>query len=68
MGPVQLLIVGFAGDEFSGKIGAELERLRENDTIRLLDSSSSRRRRARGSALPSSPRARPTRAERRRWG
>lgn len=37
MGPVQMLIVGFEGDRFTGEIADELERLREHDTIRLLD-------------------------------
>ena len=29
MGPVQLLIIGFEGDQFTGEIAAELERLRD---------------------------------------
>ena len=37
MGPVQMLVIGFEGGEFSGEIAAELERLREHDTIRVLD-------------------------------
>ncbi|HWN22625.1 MAG TPA: DUF6325 family protein [Gaiellaceae bacterium] len=37
MGPVQLLVVGFAGGEFKGEILAELDRLRENDIVRLID-------------------------------
>jgi uncharacterized membrane protein len=37
MGPVQLLVVGFAGGEFKGEIMAELDRLRENDIVRLID-------------------------------
>jgi uncharacterized membrane protein len=37
MGPVQLLVVGFDDPKFTGEIRAELERLRENDTIRLID-------------------------------
>lgn len=37
MGPVQLLVVGFAGGDFKGEILAELDRLRENDTVRLID-------------------------------
>jgi uncharacterized membrane protein len=37
MGPVQLLVVGFEGGEFTGEILAELDRLRENDIVRLLD-------------------------------
>ena len=37
MGPVQLLVVGFDDPQFTGEIRAELERLRENDTIRLID-------------------------------
>src|SRR5690242_11247720 len=37
MGPVQMLIVGFDGDHFTGEIADELERLREHDLIRVLD-------------------------------
>ncbi len=37
MGPVQLLVVGFAGGELEGEIMAELDRLRENDIVRLID-------------------------------
>jgi uncharacterized membrane protein len=36
-GPVQILVVGFDHPEFKGKIRAELERLRENDIVRLID-------------------------------
>jgi uncharacterized membrane protein len=37
IGPVQLLVVGFEGSELKGEILAELERLRENDIVRLID-------------------------------
>src|SRR5687767_15077376 len=37
MGPVQLLVVGFEGEDFKGEILAELDRLRENDIVRLID-------------------------------
>jgi hypothetical protein len=37
LGPVQLLVVGFLGDDDSGKIRAELDRLREDDVVRLVD-------------------------------
>jgi uncharacterized membrane protein len=37
IGPVQLLVIGFAQGEFRGKIAAELDRLREADTVRLID-------------------------------
>ena len=37
IGPVQLLVVGFEGGEFEGEILAELDRLRENDIVRLID-------------------------------
>jgi uncharacterized membrane protein len=36
-GPVQILVIGFDEPEFTGKIRAELERLRENDVVRLID-------------------------------
>ncbi len=37
IGPVQLLVIGFSEPEFHGQIKAELDRLRESDTIRLID-------------------------------
>ena len=37
LGPVQILVVGFEEPEFKGQIRAELERLRENDVVRLVD-------------------------------
>ena len=37
VGPVQLLVVGFEGGDFKGEILAELDRLRENDVVRLID-------------------------------
>jgi uncharacterized membrane protein len=37
IGPVQLLVLGFTHGNFHGQIKAELDRLREHDTIRLLD-------------------------------
>ena len=37
IGPVQLLIVGFAGGEFKGEIAKVLADLRERDVIRLID-------------------------------
>jgi uncharacterized membrane protein len=36
-GPVQIVVVGFAGDEFAGRILPELRRLRSGELIRLLD-------------------------------
>lgn len=37
MGPVQMMVLGFAEPEFTGKIAAELVRLRENDLVRVID-------------------------------
>jgi uncharacterized membrane protein len=37
IGPVQLIVVGFNHPEFHGEIIAELERLREADTVRVID-------------------------------
>ena len=37
IGPVQLLVLGFTKPDFHGQIKAELERLRESDTIRVID-------------------------------
>src|SRR3954447_18575357 len=37
IGPVQLIVLGFSHPEFHGEIVAELERLRESDTVRVLD-------------------------------
>jgi uncharacterized membrane protein len=38
IGPVQLLVLGFDHPDFHGEIIAELERLRESDTVRVIDS------------------------------
>ena len=37
IGPVQLLVIGFTKPDFHGQIKAELERLRESDTVRVID-------------------------------
>lgn len=37
IGPVQLLVLGFDKPDFRGEILEELERLRESDTIRVID-------------------------------
>jgi uncharacterized membrane protein len=37
IGPVQLITLGFAQPNFHGEIIAELERLRESDTVRVID-------------------------------
>jgi uncharacterized membrane protein len=37
VGPVQLIVLGFKHPEFHGEIIAELERLRESDTVRVID-------------------------------
>ncbi len=37
IGPVQLIVLGFENPEFHGEIIAELERLRESDTVRVID-------------------------------
>ena len=37
IGPVQLLVLGFNEPEFHGEIITELERLRESDTVRVID-------------------------------
>jgi uncharacterized membrane protein len=37
IGPVQLLVLGFKEPNFSGEIRAELDRLRDNDLIRVID-------------------------------
>ena len=38
IGPVQLLVIGFEHPDFHGEIIAELEKLRESDTVRVIDS------------------------------
>ena len=38
IGPVQLIVLGFGHPDFHGEIIAELERLRQGDTIRVIDS------------------------------
>jgi uncharacterized membrane protein len=37
VGPVQLIVLGFREPDFHGEIIAELERLRESDTVRVID-------------------------------
>jgi uncharacterized membrane protein len=37
IGPVQLIVLGFAKPDFHGQIIAELERLRDSDTVRVID-------------------------------
>ena len=38
IGPVQLLVLGFQQPDFHGEVIAELERLKETDTVRVIDS------------------------------
>jgi uncharacterized membrane protein len=38
VGPVQLVVLGFEQPQFHGEIIEELERLRESDTVRVIDS------------------------------
>ena len=38
IGPVQLIVLGFSHPDFHGEIIAELERLRESDMVRVIDS------------------------------
>jgi uncharacterized membrane protein len=38
IGPVQLIVLGFKNPDFHGEIIAELERLRDSDMIRVIDS------------------------------
>jgi uncharacterized membrane protein len=37
IGPVQLIVLGFRKPDFHGEIIAELERLKESDTVRVID-------------------------------
>ena len=37
LGPIEVLVVAFPGNEFNGQIIPELERLVESDTIALID-------------------------------
>jgi len=37
IGPVQLVVLGFANPNFHGEVIAELERLRQSDTVRVID-------------------------------
>jgi uncharacterized membrane protein len=37
IGPVQLLVLGFVEPNFKGEVIAELERLRQSDTVRVID-------------------------------
>src|SRR3954447_3633808 len=38
IGPVQLIVLGFPHPDFHGEIIDELERLRQSDTVRVIDS------------------------------
>jgi uncharacterized membrane protein len=38
IGPVQLIVLGFNHPNFHGEVIAELERLRQSDTVRVIDS------------------------------
>ncbi len=38
IGPVQLIVLGFPNPDFHGEIIDELERLRQSDTVRVIDS------------------------------
>jgi uncharacterized membrane protein len=38
IGPVQLIVLGFRHPQFHGEIISELERLRESDTVKVIDS------------------------------
>ena len=37
IGPVQLLVLGFKQPDFHGEIRDELDRLRDNDLVRVID-------------------------------
>jgi hypothetical protein len=37
LGPIEIVVIGFPGNEFNGQILPELERLIENDTISIID-------------------------------
>ena len=37
IGPVQLIVLGFRNPDFHGEIIAELERLKESDTVEVID-------------------------------
>ena len=37
IGPIQLIVLGFDHPDFQGEIIAELERLRDNDVVRVMD-------------------------------
>jgi uncharacterized membrane protein len=37
VGPVQLLVLGFDNPDFHGEVARELDRLRANDTVRVID-------------------------------
>ncbi len=37
MGPVQMLVLGFAEPNFTGKIAAELDRLRQSEFVKIVD-------------------------------
>jgi len=61
IGPVQLIVLGFNEPDFHGEIIAELERLRESDTVRVIDALAVHKdadARSRSSISATSPRTR----------
>ena len=65
IGPVQLIVLGFEHPNFHGEVIAELERLRESDTVRVIDALAVYKdagRRARGRASQQPDRGRGDRA------
>jgi uncharacterized membrane protein len=38
IGPIQLIVLGFTHPDFKGEVKAELERLRQSDTVHVVDS------------------------------
>ena len=37
IGPVQLIVIGFNHPDFHGQVIEELDKLRESDTVRVID-------------------------------
>jgi hypothetical protein len=56
IGPVQLIVLGFRHPDFHGEVIAELERLRQTDTVRAVRPRRDRHAVGRGGGEPEQPR------------
>ena len=52
IGPVQLLVLGFKSPDFHGEIVGELQRLRDDDMVRVIDAVAVHKQHRRAGAEP----------------